>query len=295
MRILLLFATLLTFAFAQPHLDEFDEAVNTAYSEYLTYDYYENPYYTIKVIYGLVNDKISYGVSFFSVQANEYSLKIAYQGYAYDLPKNNRGDTNAIALNLKEGSTFSLIVYDYEEHVQSLNKFQDVEVITMDTFNGLGSLTIGEGQGVKLVNLRVLASLSSLSIFYFSLIFVFLICALILIVFYWRKKGFFDQTIREDLTINEKAEEVKPLSNEFEEQLTINEPKEEQRIIWEDDELPSAVNITKHLQDLGFNIQYQTLSESEKFKVMEELIKLRDQKLVTKDDYLEEIAKLWKN
>jgi hypothetical protein len=61
----------------------------------------------------------------------------------------------------------------------------------------------------------------------------------------------------------------------------------------EEDEL-SNFDIGNHLRELGYITDYTAITEDEKNSIMMELMKLRDTKKITKDDYLLEIGKLWK-
>ena len=294
MKILFLLAAFFTIAFSDDHQNEFDDEVNRVYSTYRLVDDYENPYYAIKLVHGLVNDQMTYGVSFFSSQAKQYSLKMSYQNQVYDLPCNRRGDINIVALNLKEGSTFSLIVFDYDEHPQSLTRFQNINVISKTEFLTLSNPTTGLGEGMKPLKLRTILSWSPLTIFYFAMLFVFLICALVLIIFYWQKKGFFEKTTDENIDskntmFDDLREEDSPLIQE-----PILASSFDQKPVWEEEEIPTVVNVKEHLSLLGLNTNYQVMSDGEKFQVMSELIKLRDQKLLSKDDYLMEVMLLWK-
>ncbi|MGD9886390.1 MAG: hypothetical protein AB7T03_00325 [Bacilli bacterium] len=294
MKILFLLAAFFTIAFSDDHQNEFDDEVNRVYSTYRLVDDYENPYYAIKLVHGLVNDQMTYGVSFFSSQAKQYSLKMSYQNQVYDLPCNRRGDINIVALNLKEGSTFSLIVFDYDEHPQSLTRFQNINVISKTEFLTLSNPTTGLGEGMKPLKLRTILSWSPLTIFYFAMLFVFLICALVLIIFYWQKKGFFEKTTDENIDskntmFDDLKEEDSPLIQE-----PILASSFDQKPVWEEEEIPTVVNVKEHLSLLGLNTNYQVMSDGEKFQVMSELIKLRDQKLLSKDDYLMEVMLLWK-
>ncbi|HOH18269.1 MAG TPA: hypothetical protein PK087_02975, partial [Bacilli bacterium] len=279
----------------ETHLASFDEEVNRAYAEYQVYDEYANSYYAIKLVYGIVNDKMSYGVSFFSEQAQAFTLKIAYQNQVYLLPTDNRGDIKLIALNLKEASTFSLLVYDKDNHLQALNRFQNIEVVPKNDFLNLPNHNVGLNEGVKFVSLNSI-NWSPLTIFYLGLLVVFMICAVVIIIFYWRKKGFFEKENRESFFEVEVIPSAEAVNGEEETfvQTPLIEPIKEEQFIWEDDDEQSKIDIPSHLQSLGLSTQYQDLSEMERFKIMEVLIKLRDEKLITNDDYLKEVAKLWR-
>lgn len=309
MKIFILLTFLLNLSFALDFTNAFDLEVQNAYEKYQVYDEYESPYYSLKVIYGLVNDEIRYGICFFSMQAKEYSMVIVYQGQQYTLPSNKRGDVSVVALALKASETFSLEVYDQAKQYQSSSVFQNISVITKEDFLNLSNLETGFNQGTKTTKLSFIQSWSSLSVFYYGLLGVFGICALVLIIFYWRKKGFFDDAIRQDVsepqilplmntqeqpTSDEFEEFVQPTNNEFE---GFEQPQNHKALYhheWQEEE-PSNFDIKAHLEALGFLVNYHMLLEHEKFMIMKELIHLRDQKQITQDEYLEEVSHLWKN
>jgi uncharacterized protein YqgQ len=91
-----------------------------------------------------------------------------------------------------------------------------------------------------------------------------------------------------DSKINQKEED-----NQNEEQ----EPKVNKEVYhsWgKDEDEMSGFDIKQYLQDHGFVTNYNILDESEKNLIMLELMKLRDQKIITKDDYIIEAGELWK-
>ena len=61
-----------------------------------------------------------------------------------------------------------------------------------------------------------------------------------------------------------------------------------------DEDVRSDFNIKKHLQELGFITDYRIIDSEEKNKIMLELMRLKEQKTITQDDYLYEVSELWK-
>lgn len=296
-------------SFQSAFLDQFDSKVDEAYSEYIVLREYTNSYYTIKIVYGIVNDDIRYGVCFYSHQAHAYNINIKHQGQLYSLPKNNRGDVSAIALNLNAGESFSIIVYDRDNHLQyPFESFSNIEIISKESFNTLENKITGQNSGSSLTKLKIHAEKSPLLGVYVVMVSLILFCGLVIFIFYKKQKGMFAQgaskqgvfnfkefinsVIEEETVEEEKVDEVEEDRIDSESSDSY-EPISNYKWIRNEEEERSDFNIKRHLDDLGFMTNYQIASEDEKNQIMLELMKLRDYKQITKDEYLEETRKLW--
>ncbi len=314
MKTFLILLTLITTSFVSEFTDQFNSEVNSAYSAYATFDEYENPNYSLKVIYGAMNGEVRFGICFFSFQAGDYSVKVSYLGRQYSLPENGRGDVSAVAMDFQAGETFSVLVFDREGHYQYSGRFLDIEVMSLNDFNALSVPVEGLGAGSELTKLQSIRTSDPLSIFYFSLLGIAALCVVAIIIIYVRKKGMFDPkakpepgfNFREFLNQDNREPENRP-SFEVPETLQESAPAiqaQEPTVIpagsirnysWvRDEEEHSGFNVTEYLKDQGFITDYVLDGEDEKNRIMLELMKLRDQKKITHDDYLEETAKLWK-
>ncbi|HBP25583.1 MAG TPA: hypothetical protein DD618_01325 [Acholeplasmatales bacterium] len=314
MKTFLILLTLITTSFVSDFTDQFDSEVNSAYSAYVTHDEYENPNYSLKVIYGALDGKVRFGICFYSLQAGDYSVKVSYLGRQYSLPENGRGDVRAVATDFLAGETFSVLVFDREGHYQYSGRFLDIEVLTINDFNALSSPVAGLGAGSELTQLQSFHTSDPLTIFYFFLLGVAALCVVAIIIIYVRKKGMFDPKIKSEPGFNfrefinqEPLEPAIQPSQETSEMLPESAPTiqpQEPTVIpassirnysWvRDEEEHSGFNVAAYLKDLGFITDYALDGEDEKNRIMLELMKLRDQKKITHDDYLEETTKLWK-
>ena len=138
-----------------------------------------------------------------------------------------------------------------------------------------------------------------------------MLCALVIFIYYKRRQGLFNQEIRSQNVFNFREF----ISSNFEVPGTSSQSYEETdfEVIEEDDEEETSssffdehyswareeeertdFDINSYLQDKGFITDYSILSEEEKNLIMLELMLLRDKKQITRDEYLEETAKLWK-
>lgn len=318
MKTFLILLTLITTSFVSDFTDRFDSEVNSAYSSYASFDQYENPNYSLKVIYGAMNGEVRFGICFYSLQAGDYSVKVSYLGRQYSLPENGRGDVSAVALDFQTGETFSVLVFDRDGHYQYSGRFLNIEVMTINEFNLLSSTATGLGAGSELTKLQFIRTSDPLTIFYFILMGIAALCVIAIIIIYVRKKGVFDPKIKSESGFNFREfinqgplEQETPPSQETPE-IIPERIKETEPVIpaiepttipagsirnysWvRDEEEHSGFNVADHLKDLGFITDYALVGEDEKNRIMLELMKLRDEKKITRDDYLEETTKLWK-
>lgn len=314
MKTFLILLTLITTSFVSDFTDQFDSEVNSAYSSYVSFDEYENPNYSLKVIYGSMNGEVRFGICFYSLQAGDYSVKVSYLGRQYSLPENGRGDVSAVAVDFQAGETFSVLVFDRDGHYQYSGCFLNIEVMTINEFNALSSTATGLGAGSELTKLQSIHSSDPLTVFYFVLMGIAALCVIAIIIIYVRKKGMFDPKIKAEPGFNfREFIDKAPLEPEI--QLTRNIPEIQKEIppvipikepsiipagsirnySWvRDEEEHSGFDVAAHLKDLGFITDYALDGEDEKNRIMLELMKLRDEKKITRDDYLEETTKLWK-
>ena len=135
-----------------------------------------------------------------------------------------------------------------------------------------------------------------------SLIFIgiILISGGILLFLFITKKGLFnskkrDQEFEQQHKIRD---EIQSFINNLEKEETIEvevideEVKEvyEKHKFYDEEDLK---DVSLLLKDKGFNVEYKTLTTEEKNKVMLELMRMKDSKEITEEEYKEEIIKLW--
>lgn len=285
--------------------DEFNDEINDAYESYIELYNLKTPNYELRVIKGIVNDTPSYGIYFFSEEANEYQLVLESKDKEYHLkPYNKRGDIKALAIE-ELNISYQLKIYSAgkEQHLGNeiiLKPFTKGELVTSS------SLMKGNDKGCK-VN-----SLSSAGEFKIEYIMIgssciIIGCILIMMVFSKMKKGKFDKENRKEgvfdfkefITRNIEEKEI----DEFEViNIEVDKEEKEEETVREiyskvsryDEEEKSDFSIKTYLQDKGFVTDYKIASEEEKRSIMLELMRLRDEAKITNDEYLEEAYRLWK-
>ena len=90
---------------------EFNDEIKDAYESYIELYNLKTPNYELRVIQGIVNDSPSYGIYFFSEEANKYQLVLESEDKDYYLkPYNKRGDIKALAIE-ELNKSYQLKIY----------------------------------------------------------------------------------------------------------------------------------------------------------------------------------------
>lgn len=322
--ILLTLSLIAMSSFRDDFITEFDEKVSDAYEEYrLLGDEYSGVNYAIKVYYGVFNDKVYYAICFYNETPKDYQLRIELNNKLYRLETNSRNDVQVVALSLKSGDVFSLVVYDKNNIRQSLgtDDFKNIKVFSPEEFSNLSDLQQGQGNGIKTAKLLPLRSavIPPLGIIAIVAAVIIIACVLVILIYYKKRKGMFSESERKKNVFNFKEfilsveKSLQEKENELEEyfpaeaeSLTEDENSGEAitgtyaenyvpHYSWaRDEDVRSDFNIKKHLQELGFITDYRIIDSEEKNKIMLELMRLKEQKTITQDDYLYEVSELWK-
>ncbi len=142
-------------------------------------------------------------------------------------------------------------------------------------------------------------------------------CGIIILVFWKSKKGMFNERLRKEDTFDFKEFLNQNFDENIQEPDTIDLDEDEFSVEKEEDlkqdesldkqpknvyeksykdieEEKSGFSISDYLRDKGLITDYKIASEEEKQSIMLELMRLRDEKKITNDEYLEEAYKLWK-
>jgi hypothetical protein len=306
-------------------LSDFDSEVRKTYDEYQETAgepefYKEYPEYTIKVVRGIMNNEVRYGLYFSSDNPGTYYADIRIGDQLYSLPKTARGDIIAVALDLKSNDVFSIAVFFKDGKPISLpqnSPFLNIRIVTADEFRALDSVVAGEGLGTELTKLETGIGFDWMIFLYIAFACITVSCIFVLIIFYRKHLGMFNDDVKSQNVFNFREF----LNSTFEEEpqtypeATVSaqnheenadEPQgnmtsESERVhqvyhSWSrDDDDTSGFDIGNYLKSRGLSADYSTAKEEEKNLIMLELMKLRDSHTITQDDYYQEVGSLWKN
>ena len=285
--------------------NSFLENVDKNYASYEIYETDENDLFSVLVVRGIYNGSACYGVSFISASANEYYMVLETKSSAYSLQDTG---INESAMAIKADIEYSAVVYN-----KSGNKVK-TKAITLSKFVvgdfDEANATVGQGNGTSFTKLSeykarlpylpvlliILGSLTCLSGLAIFLLFIF-------------RKGLFNKDKRKEGVISMRdiyEAETEDIGNDgisfdYKEEHNLLETSDDITPVTnpnkreEDDEVNSKIeNIKDYLKDKGFIVDYNILDEDEKNKIMMELIKLKNDGLISMDAYYKETYELWK-
>ena len=280
--------------------EEFDETCQNGYEEYYVMDEQDLDAYSIKIVIGHIDENVSHSLMFVSNNAKEYSVAIQYEdSEEYYYPNtNSRGDI--LLYNIPCDKSVEIIVLKSDVKTTSYTLTKMNYTLFQETFT---NLLTGLGNGLPKYSVN---DEGNSMIYILSLVFsiIIIISIITILVVYTKKKGLFNKktfderfekehemrnqinqvikNIRNNIEVE--AEEVKEDSFEQQPKQVYEKPKydfEEER------------NISLLLQEKGFNTDYKEMETEDKNKVMLELMRMRDYKEITIEEYRSEVIKLW--
>lgn len=276
--------------------DQFTIACNDGYNNYVSMKTEETNNYYLNIVVGEIEEKIGYSILFISSNPNEYDIKLCTNKKEYLLPKNSRKDLVAYNIVMNED-------YTIQVHIDGISTYSyDVNYLTYDNFisNYKDQLIKGNNLGFTQTNLQEENNDNYIQILSLIFIGIILISGGILLFLFITKKGLFnskkrDQEFEEQHQIRD---EIQNFFNNLEKEETIEvevideEVKEvyEKAKFYDEEDLK---DVSLLLKEKGFNVEYKTLTTEEKNKVMLELMRMKDSKEITEEEYKEEIIKLW--
>lgn len=276
--------------------DQFTIACNDGYNNYVSMKTEETNNYYLNIVVGEIEEKIGYSILFISSNPNEYDIKLCTNKKEYLLPKNSRKDVVAYNIVMNED-------YTIQVHIDGISTYSyDVNYLTYDNFisNYKDQLIKGNNLGFTQTNLQEENNDNYIQILSLIFIGIILISGGILLFLFITKKGLFnskkrDQEFEEQHQIRD---EIQNFFNNLEKEETIEvevideEVKEvyEKAKFYDEEDLK---DVSLLLKEKGFNVEYKTLTTEEKNKVMLELMRMKDSKEITEEEYKEEIIKLW--
>ena len=315
MKLLILFLSFLTMIMplstnlSKEDIDEtqnrFLDSVEKNYSYYdieKTIDFDE---FSLIIVKGIYNDCGCYGISFVPAVSNEYILVLETNESTFTLPSSN------YVIAIKADITYDIVIYDKEGTKLNIEKIT-IEKFNKDAYDTAGALA-GLGEGVKFSFLQLYKTkLRYLPVLLISLGIMIAISGSLLLLLFILKKGFFNKDKRKEGVVSMRdiyEAETNDINTdgisfeENEEYFEEKTPNDSSTIIpvinpnkrEEDESSVSRVeDIKAYLVDHGFVVDYNILDEGEKNKIMMELIKLKNDGMITMDDYYKETYELWK-
>ena len=261
--------------------------------------------FSLVIVKGIYNNCGCYGISFVPAVSNEYVLVLETTESTFTLPNSN------YVIALKADITYEIIIYDKEGTKLNIEKII-LSKFTKDDFDTTSALK-GNGEGVRFSALQAYKTkLRYLPVLLISLGIMIAISGSVILLLFILKKGFFNKEKRKEgvvsmrdiyeaetndleqdgISFDEKEDYYEePSSNVNSTVIPVINPNKRE----EDDSDASKVEDVKaYLVDHGFVVDYSILDEGEKNKIMMELIKLKNDGMISMDAYYKETYELWK-
>lgn len=304
------FTILLTFLsltfFANISLEEFEQNVDNAY---YAYDYKlieHNEYFSMVIVEGIHNDELAYGVYFYNQTSGTLKLHIMQNEIYYKLDSDKRNDVVVVAFLPKDAATLSFIVSDQLDRT-----YYQFEVILRDKTLVLtqADLVFGSNETTQVTKLSRVASTELTIAIIIGLGSIIVLCLTVLTLWWAGRKGMFKKETRtQDLFLFGQhytqlpSREEDSLVNQYFEKMNLEEDDQTKDIgvynkpyysRYEEELQTNNFDVEGYLLDKGFSTNYNILQEEEKNGVMLELMKLRESKKLSNEQYQEEVIKLW--
>lgn len=292
------------------NLDIFNKQINDGYEKYEVLQEKSNIYYTFKVVRGINNDKMSYGVFLFNLDAKSHRIVIGDGEKSYTLKTNSRGDylIPAVALNK------DVRVYVVDEN-DNEREYIDVLKIEVANFKNLSNLVDGLNEGLSLDKLKAKASMNLFSFLIYVFAGVSIFFGGLIFYMFIAKKGVFSPVNRQDEVFNFReyvqnlpSQEIYINTSPEEVELNTEDEVVDTKPQVEDEEAPiinmypyqreydddDEINVKELLIKKGYSTDYQSLSEEDRNTIMLALMLMRDMGEISRNQYQKEIIELWK-
>lgn len=316
MKLFILFYSLINLTFfANVRLEDYQDRIHQGYEFYEVLIEEQNQYYTLNITWGVNKNQINYSVYFYNDKPNHLSLRVIRNDYSYNLPSDSRGDIVVESFSVDNTESLFIVLLDRDNHLYrtvNLPLASDKAEFLLRT----NEFIVGENKGLKTINLKQIYNPSKVILLVVGLFVIIFLSIIAILILYVTKTGVFrkkDQVINEPMqeyyqdlerTLRRFAEEAQLTIERMQSTEMVEENKKEitdeptqvyKRLLRYEFEDDSEIlfDIKKHLQDKGFITDYHLLSEEEKNLIMVELMILRDQKIISIDQYNQEVIRLW--
>lgn len=300
MRILFLILSFFNLgAFANVKVEDFHNHIHQGYEVYEQIIDDSNQYYSLRVYWGVNKNKINYSIYFYNETPNALRLFIMIDNRVYTLPNDARNDLAVLAFSTAKTDNLKLIIVDKDNHVYTEKKLvtaQDKEGFLLKVNSPINGLH----EGLKTTKLKKYKAIKNYTVIIFALFSIIILSSAIITVLIITRKGVFNKEYVK--VIPYIHTQIDPVDDYVWEEETIERTREaidEQpktvynKMIQYDDEFEFDFNVENYLIKKGYNVNYKSLTEFEKERIMLELMMMRDTNIISVEQYHYEVIKLW--
>lgn len=300
MRILFLILSFFNLgAFADVKVEDFHNHIHQGYEVYEKIIDESNQYYSLRVYWGVNKNKVNYSIYFYNETPNALRLFIMTDNKGYTLPSDVRNDIAVLAFNTIKTDNLRLIIVDKDNHVYTEKKL--ITATDKESFLlNVNSPTSGLDEGLKTTKLKKYNAIKNYTVIIFALFSIIILSSAIITVLIITRKGVFNkdyvkvvpyiysQSDSHDEYMREEEKIERPIEAIDDEPKTVYS-----KMIQYDDEFEFDFNVEDYLKEKGFNVNYKSLTEFEKERIMLELMMMRDTNIISVEQYNYEVIKLW--
>ncbi len=265
---------------------------NTCINGYNTYYYLEETSvasYDLIVVIGEYNNQVGYSIFFRPAEPYTYYLILEINGQEVLSTNKDYEVLNLYNLVIDKELTINVKYEKKTTYSLQLKSMSYDEYIT----NYTNKLLPGNNGGLEVIKLGPTKTTPTTMLFSIIFCLLILLSIIIILVLYIFKKGLFNEEkankeFEEEHQIRSMIEEE---TNNIEIEVIEEEPVEVYETKIEDEDIER--DITLILKNKGFNTNYSEMTNEEKNKVMLELMRMRDFKEITQEEYRREVINLW--
>ena len=291
-----------------PEQEAFYNNCYNAYSSYAAVTENETNIYDILILIGEHNSNVSYSIYFEMNTIINYAITIKHGDEELASPvKNSSGGFAVYKLNANKPVSIEI----FNKSQNKLIHLYELEETSLDSYNETYKDKMIQGQNKGFSSIDDLNNKTKseakftiiLSSIFLGLI---LLSITIILVLAARKKGIFNQEFidQEFEDEHKMRDQIKDYISQYDEdniEVEAHEIKDaptntEIKNVYEKPknyDFDEVRDISLILQEKGFNTNYSEMSNNDKNDVMLQLMKMRDTKEITDEEYRSEIIKLW--
>lgn len=287
-------------AFANVKIEDFNNNIHHGYEIYEEIVNESNQYYSLKVVWGINNNKVNYSIYFYNETPKALRMLIMVDNQIYTLPSDTRNDIAVQAFNASKSDNLKVIIMDKENHIYSektLVTARDKNDFLLKVINPVNGLQ----EGMKVTKLKRYNAIKNYSMIIFALFSVIILTSAIIIVLIITRKGVFGQDY--DQVEPYIYQPINPLDDNVWDANVIEDVQYEEiddtpktvynKMMHYEDDIELEFDVSNYLKGKGFDVNYPTLTESQKELIMLELMMMRDTKIISLEQYNYEVIRLW--
>ena len=270
-------------------IEEFKDTCNNGYNTYCYLEDSSVASYDLIIVIGEHNNQVGYSIFFRPTDPNTYHITLEVNNQKVLKSKEDYEVFNAYNIIIDKEMEIKVVYQDTVTYSKKILPLTYEEYMSKYSLNILN----GNNNGLEPIVIKAPKTFSPIVVFAIIFIILIVLSIIIILVLYIFKKGIFNEEYKDKQFGEERR--IRAMLQEEQENIEVEVIEEEPVEVYEKkvEEDIEVRDISIILQNKGFNINYSSLDNDEKNKIMLELMKMRDFKEITQEEYRAEVIKLW--